>query len=117
MRRCRRSTRQSRLTDLRGALSYRRPATRAEAAAGTVDGPLRAGPGAAARKCPGGAHERGADPEARTSRNLPHGRWRAGGRSRMNRVPESVEASTPYWRGINHLALVTNDMDATVRFY
>jgi len=32
-------------------------------------------------------------------------------------VPETVEASTPYWRGINHLALVTNDMDATVRFY
>src|SRR5918999_1882172 len=24
---------------------------------------------------------------------------------------------TPYWRGINHLALVTPDMDATVRFY
>ena len=24
---------------------------------------------------------------------------------------------TPRWRGINHLALVTNDMDATVRFY
>jgi catechol 2,3-dioxygenase-like lactoylglutathione lyase family enzyme len=23
----------------------------------------------------------------------------------------------PYWRGINHLALVTTDMDATVRFY
>jgi len=23
----------------------------------------------------------------------------------------------PYWRGINHLALVTPDMDATVRFY
>ena len=23
----------------------------------------------------------------------------------------------PYWRGINHLALVTNNMDATVRFY
>src|SRR4051794_21280873 len=23
----------------------------------------------------------------------------------------------PHWRGINHLALVTNDMDATVRFY
>jgi catechol 2,3-dioxygenase-like lactoylglutathione lyase family enzyme len=23
----------------------------------------------------------------------------------------------PYWRGINHLALITNDMDATVRFY
>jgi len=32
-------------------------------------------------------------------------------------VPESVEATTTYWRGINHLALVTNDMDATVRFY
>src|SRR5688572_13645382 len=25
--------------------------------------------------------------------------------------------SAPYWRGINHLALVTPDMDATVRFY
>jgi catechol 2,3-dioxygenase-like lactoylglutathione lyase family enzyme len=24
---------------------------------------------------------------------------------------------TPRWRGINHLALVTSDMDATVRFY
>jgi catechol 2,3-dioxygenase-like lactoylglutathione lyase family enzyme len=24
---------------------------------------------------------------------------------------------TPHWRGINHLALVTPDMDATVRFY
>jgi catechol 2,3-dioxygenase-like lactoylglutathione lyase family enzyme len=24
---------------------------------------------------------------------------------------------TPFWRGINHLALVTPDMDATVRFY
>jgi catechol 2,3-dioxygenase-like lactoylglutathione lyase family enzyme len=23
----------------------------------------------------------------------------------------------PYWRGINHLALVTSDMDATVRFW
>ena len=23
----------------------------------------------------------------------------------------------PFWRGINHLALVTSDMDATVRFY
>ena len=32
-------------------------------------------------------------------------------------VPETAEATTPYWRGINHLALVTNDMDATVRFY
>src|SRR5438105_4230453 len=32
-------------------------------------------------------------------------------------VPASTEATTPPWRGINHLALVTNDMDATVRFY
>ena len=23
----------------------------------------------------------------------------------------------PHWRGINHLALITADMDATVRFY
>ena len=23
----------------------------------------------------------------------------------------------PHWRGINHLAMVTPDMDATVRFY
>jgi catechol 2,3-dioxygenase-like lactoylglutathione lyase family enzyme len=28
-----------------------------------------------------------------------------------------VEEEPPRWRGINHLALVTNDMDATVRFY
>ena len=35
----------------------------------------------------------------------------------MSSVPETVEAITPHWRGINHLALVTNDMDATVRFY
>lgn len=28
---------------------------------------------------------------------------------------EPIES--PKWRGINHLALVTNDMDATVRFY
>ena len=26
-------------------------------------------------------------------------------------------ASGPFWRGINHLALVTTDMDATVRFW
>jgi catechol 2,3-dioxygenase-like lactoylglutathione lyase family enzyme len=26
-------------------------------------------------------------------------------------------SESPRWRGINHLALVTNDMDATVRFY
>jgi catechol 2,3-dioxygenase-like lactoylglutathione lyase family enzyme len=32
-------------------------------------------------------------------------------------VPLTSEATTPRWRGINHLALVTTDMDATVRFY
>jgi catechol 2,3-dioxygenase-like lactoylglutathione lyase family enzyme len=30
-------------------------------------------------------------------------------------MPATVEQ--PRWRGINHLALVTSDMDATVRFY
>ena len=29
----------------------------------------------------------------------------------------SAHEESPRWRGINHLALVTNDMDATVRFY
>ncbi|HYZ97451.1 MAG TPA: VOC family protein [Acidimicrobiales bacterium] len=28
-----------------------------------------------------------------------------------------MASDRPHWRGINHLALVTNDMDATVRFY
>src|SRR4051794_12242941 len=28
-----------------------------------------------------------------------------------------AEDAPPNWRGINHLALVTADMDATVRFY
>ena len=28
-----------------------------------------------------------------------------------------TEPEQPHWRGINHLALITNDMDATVRFY
>ena len=35
-------------------------------------------------------------------------------------VTESATAegtTTPAWNGINHLALITNDMDATVRFY
>ena len=32
-------------------------------------------------------------------------------------VPPTTEATTPRWRGINHLALITTDMDATVRFY
>ncbi len=27
------------------------------------------------------------------------------------------DEEAPRWRGINHLALITNDMDATVRFY
>ena len=26
-------------------------------------------------------------------------------------------AEQPHWRGINHLALITTDMDATTRFY
>lgn len=30
---------------------------------------------------------------------------------------QTIEATTPRWRGINHLALITTDMDATVRFY
>jgi catechol 2,3-dioxygenase-like lactoylglutathione lyase family enzyme len=30
---------------------------------------------------------------------------------------EDGSDSSPHWRGINHLALVTSDMDATVRFY
>jgi catechol 2,3-dioxygenase-like lactoylglutathione lyase family enzyme len=29
----------------------------------------------------------------------------------------TASAEQPYWRGINHLALITSDMDATVRFY
>lgn len=29
----------------------------------------------------------------------------------------TAEPASPKWRGINHLALVTPDMDATVRFY
>ena len=32
-------------------------------------------------------------------------------------VIQNVEATQPRWRGINHLALITTDMDATVRFY
>ncbi len=32
-------------------------------------------------------------------------------------VAPTTEATTPPWRGINHLALITTDMDATVRFY
>jgi catechol 2,3-dioxygenase-like lactoylglutathione lyase family enzyme len=27
------------------------------------------------------------------------------------------DSTTPRWRGVNHLALITTDMDATVRFY
>lgn len=32
-------------------------------------------------------------------------------------LPPTIEATTPHWRGINHLALITTDMDATVHFY
>jgi catechol 2,3-dioxygenase-like lactoylglutathione lyase family enzyme len=32
-------------------------------------------------------------------------------------APPTTEISVPRWHGINHLALVTTDMDATVRFY
>lgn len=32
-------------------------------------------------------------------------------------VPQTTEATTPRWRGINHVALITTDMDATLRFY
>jgi catechol 2,3-dioxygenase-like lactoylglutathione lyase family enzyme len=28
-----------------------------------------------------------------------------------------ADPDAPHWRGINHLALITDDMDATVRFY
>jgi catechol 2,3-dioxygenase-like lactoylglutathione lyase family enzyme len=28
-----------------------------------------------------------------------------------------ADQTTPRWRGVNHLAMVTDDMDATVRFY
>jgi catechol 2,3-dioxygenase-like lactoylglutathione lyase family enzyme len=43
----------------------------------------------------------------------------------MTEIAESFDESParvapdeqPRWRGINHLAMVTNDMDATVRFY
>src|SRR5437879_13268045 len=28
-----------------------------------------------------------------------------------------MNEATPHWRGVHHLALVTPDMDATVRFY
>jgi catechol 2,3-dioxygenase-like lactoylglutathione lyase family enzyme len=35
----------------------------------------------------------------------------------MDSTSEDGRGELPRWRGINHLALVTNDMDATVRFY
>ena len=35
----------------------------------------------------------------------------------MAEADVQLEAETPRWRGINHLAMVTTDMDATVRFY
>src|SRR5437870_10803684 len=41
----------------------------------------------------------------------------SGGAAMSDNVPATDELTTPRWRGINHLALVTTDMDATVRFY
>ncbi|MGH9205504.1 MAG: VOC family protein, partial [Acidimicrobiales bacterium] len=35
----------------------------------------------------------------------------------MAQTHEIQATPSPHWRGINHLALVTTDMDATVRFY
>jgi catechol 2,3-dioxygenase-like lactoylglutathione lyase family enzyme len=35
----------------------------------------------------------------------------------MTSAREDRQDPTVRWRGINHLALITNDMDATVRFY
>ena len=35
----------------------------------------------------------------------------------MDETTPSPEGEIPHWRGVNHLALVTTDMDATVRFY
>src|SRR3954462_10335639 len=32
-------------------------------------------------------------------------------------VAPNSDTTIPQWRGINHLALITTDMDATVRFY
>src|SRR5579863_7428648 len=32
-------------------------------------------------------------------------------------APGTDTEQLPHWRGINHLALITDDMDATVRFY
>jgi catechol 2,3-dioxygenase-like lactoylglutathione lyase family enzyme len=37
--------------------------------------------------------------------------------TRQNPRRPVIDDQRPRWRGINHLALVTNDMDATVRFY
>ena len=35
----------------------------------------------------------------------------------MDALHEPASEELPHWRGINHVALVTTDMDATVRFY
>ncbi len=35
----------------------------------------------------------------------------------QQQVPPTPQPMGPPWRGINHLALITDDMDATVRFY
>src|SRR6185312_12254758 len=44
------------------------------------------------------------------------------GMADVTKVENAVDAppvieELPRWRGVNHLALITNDMDATVRFY
>src|SRR6516165_8699898 len=35
----------------------------------------------------------------------------------MTEPHPAPEGEIPRWRGVNHLALITTDMDATVRFY
>jgi catechol 2,3-dioxygenase-like lactoylglutathione lyase family enzyme len=35
----------------------------------------------------------------------------------MTQTAPAAETTNPNWQGINHLALITTDMDATVRFY
>jgi|SRR5947209_10713336 len=35
----------------------------------------------------------------------------------MDEISAAPEGESPRWRGVNHLALITTDMDSTVRFY
>ena len=48
---------------------------------------------------------------------LPRGVLRPAGPSDDRGATTMTTAEAPHWRGINHLAMVTPDMDATVRFY